>query len=143
MIARYCLRCGARLRRRLAFGHRRLVCPECGYVHFNDPKVAVGVLAQRRGRLLLVRRNHEPHVGGWSFPSGYVDAGEGLEAAALRETQEGTGLSVRLARPPGAGGAPPRAPPRGVWEARAPPPKSRWSIGRASSGSAKAGWCSS
>jgi ADP-ribose pyrophosphatase YjhB (NUDIX family) len=73
-----------------------MVCPECRYVHFNDPKVAVGILAQRRGRLLLVRRNHEPHTGEWSFPSGYVDVGEVLEEAAARETKEETGLDVRI-----------------------------------------------
>jgi len=96
LLARFCLQCGTPLRRRLAFGQRRLVCPNCGYVHFSDPKVAVGVLAQRRGRLLLVRRNHEPHPGEWSFPSGYVDAGEVLEEAAVRETKEETGLDVRI-----------------------------------------------
>jgi len=96
MRARFCPQCGAALRRRLAFGRRRPVCPQCGHVHFDDPKVAVGVLAERRGRLLLVRRNHEPHLGEWSFPSGYVDAGEALEEAAVRETKEETGLDVRL-----------------------------------------------
>jgi len=67
-------------------------------VHFDDPKVAAGVLAERRGQLLLVRRNHEPHVGEWSFPSGYIDAGEQLEAGAIRETKEETGLEVRIDR---------------------------------------------
>lgn len=75
-----------------------MACPECDYVHFDDPKVAVGILAERRGRLLLVRRNHEPHTGEWSFPSGYVDGGEKLEEAALRETKEETGLDVRITR---------------------------------------------
>ncbi len=98
MPARFCPQCGTPLRRRLAFGHRRHVCPQCSYVHFNDPKVAVGVVAQRRGRLLLVRRNHEPRLGEWSFPSGYVDAGEVLEEAAVRETKEETGLDVRIQR---------------------------------------------
>jgi len=95
---RFCSQCGAALRRRLAFGRRRPTCPACDYVHFDDPKVAVGVLAQRRGRLLLVRRNHEPHLGEWSFPSGFVDAGEQLEAGAVRETKEETGLEVRIER---------------------------------------------
>ena len=58
----------------------------------------MGVLAQRGGRLLLVRRNLEPHIGEWSFPSGYVDAGEVLEEAAARETKEETGLDVRIER---------------------------------------------
>ena len=98
MPARFCPQCSAPLRRRLAFGRRRQICPECGYIHFNDPKVAVGVVAQRRGRLLLVRRDHEPRLGEWSFPSGYVDAGEVLEEAAVRETKEETGLDVRIQR---------------------------------------------
>jgi ADP-ribose pyrophosphatase YjhB (NUDIX family) len=72
------------------------VCPSCSYVYFNDAKVAVGVVAERRGRLLLVRRNHEPRLGQWSFPSGYVDSGETLEDAAVRETLEETGLTVRI-----------------------------------------------
>jgi ADP-ribose pyrophosphatase YjhB (NUDIX family) len=96
--ARFCSQCGTPLRRRIAFGRARRVCPQCGYIHFDDPKVAVGVLAQRRGRLLLVRRNLEPHRGEWSFPSGYVDTGESLEQAALREAKEETGLDVRLER---------------------------------------------
>ena len=96
--AQFCPQCGTALRRRTAFGRRRLVCPQCGYVYFNEPKVAVGVLAERRGRLLLVRRNHEPHLGEWSFPSGYVDAGEVLEEAAVREAKEETGLDVRIER---------------------------------------------
>ena len=98
MPARFCPQCGTPLRRRIAFGRRRQVCPQCSYVHFNDPKVAVGVVAQRRGRLLLVRRDHEPRLGEWSFPSGFVDAGEVLEEAAVRETKEETGLDVRIQR---------------------------------------------
>ena len=82
----------------MAFGRRRLVCPECHYVHFDDPKVAVGVVAHRRGKLLLVRRNHEPHLGEWSFPSGYIDRGEVLEEGAVRETKEETGLDVKIER---------------------------------------------
>ena len=98
MAARFCSQCGSALRRRLRFGQKRRVCPECGHIHFDDPKVAVGVVAQRQGRILLVRRNLEPHLGEWSFPSGYVDAGEVLEEAAVRETKEETGLDVRIQR---------------------------------------------
>jgi ADP-ribose pyrophosphatase YjhB (NUDIX family) len=67
-------------------------------VHFDDPKVGVGVVAERHGRVLLVKRNHEPHMAEWSFPSGYLDRGEDPIAGAIRETKEETGLDVRVRR---------------------------------------------
>lgn len=97
-MAMYCVECGGRLEGREAFGRLRDVCPSCGHVHFEDPKVAVGVVCELEGKILLVRRNHDPMAGEWSFPSGYVDAGERLEDAAIREVLEETGVSVRLLR---------------------------------------------
>ena len=49
-----------------------------------------------------MRRDQDPHRGAWSFPSGFVDAGEGLEQAAIRETEEETGLDIRIQRQLGA-----------------------------------------
>jgi ADP-ribose pyrophosphatase YjhB (NUDIX family) len=97
-MAVYCIDCGNRLEPRLAFGQMRDVCPACDHVHFIDPKVAVGVVVEKDGGIVLGRRAHEPHLGRWSFPSGYVDAGEILEHAAIREVQEETGLVVNLER---------------------------------------------
>jgi ADP-ribose pyrophosphatase YjhB (NUDIX family) len=96
--AEYCVNCGSRLEGREAFGKQRLVCPNCGHVHFEDPKVAVGVVVEMEGGILLARRNHEPHIGRWSFPSGFVDAGEVLEVAAAREVREETGIDVAIDR---------------------------------------------
>jgi ADP-ribose pyrophosphatase YjhB (NUDIX family) len=96
--AAFCVSCGARLEGREAFGKERLVCPNCGHVHFEDPKVAVGVVVEMDGGILLARRNHEPQIGRWSFPSGFVDAGEVLEEAAAREVQEETGVEVAVDR---------------------------------------------
>jgi 8-oxo-dGTP diphosphatase len=98
MPAAFCVECGARLEPRQAFGRERLVCPKCGHVHFDDPKVAVGVVAERDGAILLTRRNHEPKLGAWSFPSGYVDAYEDVQQAAVRETWEETGIRIRIKR---------------------------------------------
>ncbi len=73
-------------------------CPACGYVRYENPKVATGVVAERGGRILLVRRNHEPMLGRWSFPSGFVDAGEVVAEAAAREVREEAGVEVRVER---------------------------------------------
>ncbi len=81
---------------REAFGRLRSVCSVCGHVHFDDPKVAVGVVATHDGRILLTRRNHEPKLGEWSFPAGFVDAGENVIAAAAREAWEETGIRVNV-----------------------------------------------
>ena len=99
---KFCSQCGTKLRTRAHAGRRRPACPACGLIAFDDPKVAVGVLATRRGKLVLVQRDQEPHRGLWSFLSGFVDAGEGLEEAAVRETKEETGLEVRIERQLGA-----------------------------------------
>ncbi len=95
-MARYCTECGSALELRDAFGKQRQVCPNCGHVHFEDPKVAVGVVVEMDGGIVLGRRNHEPKMGCWSFPSGFVDAGEVLEEAAAREVEEETGLKVSI-----------------------------------------------
>jgi ADP-ribose pyrophosphatase YjhB (NUDIX family) len=67
-------------------------------VFFLDPKVATGVVFPYDGGILLVQRAIQPAYGKWVFPGGYVDRGETLEAAALREVREESGLFVRLTR---------------------------------------------
>jgi 8-oxo-dGTP diphosphatase len=95
---RFCPRCGAPLESRTlkATEPPRLVCRACAFVFFLDPKVATGVVFPYQGGILLVQRAIEPQYGKWVFPGGYVDRGETLEAAALREVREESGLVVRL-----------------------------------------------
>ena len=96
---RFCPRCGGALERRVlkATEPERPVCRECGFVFYIDPKVAVGtIIRDADDRLVLVRRAIEPGYGKWVFPGGYVDRGEALTAAAVREAREECGLDVRL-----------------------------------------------
>jgi ADP-ribose pyrophosphatase YjhB (NUDIX family) len=95
-MANFCPECGALLEIREAFGKPRAVCVGCGRVHFDDPKVATGVVVEKDGGIVLGKRNHDPKMGSWSFPSGFVDAGEVVEDAARRECLEETGLEVRI-----------------------------------------------
>jgi ADP-ribose pyrophosphatase YjhB (NUDIX family) len=80
--------------RRFLFGEERATCPQCGWIHFQDPKVAAGVLLEQDGRILLVRRSLDPEMGKWSFPAGFVNAFEDPARAAERECLEETGLRV-------------------------------------------------
>lgn len=96
---RFCPACGGPLAARsLKLGDpERLVCGRCGFVFYLDPKVAVGtIIRDQEGRVVLVRRAIEPGYGLWTFPGGYVDRGEPLEAAARREALEECGLEVHL-----------------------------------------------
>lgn len=93
---KFCLRCGHALEWRDIYGAMRPVCTSCGRVHFFDPKVAVGLLIEQAGRLLLVRRSMNPEMGKWSIPAGFMDRGEDPMRAAERECREETGLEVRV-----------------------------------------------
>lgn len=97
---RFCPRCGHPLDSRVlrAGEPPRLVCGACAFVFFLDPKVAAGVVFSYDGGVLLVQRAIHPSYGKWVFPGGYVDRGETLESAALREVREESGLVVRLTR---------------------------------------------
>jgi ADP-ribose pyrophosphatase YjhB (NUDIX family) len=97
----FCPLCGADLELRSvkATEPDRLVCIRCGFIFYQDPKVAVGtIITDDRGDILLVRRAIEPGYGKWVFPGGFVDLGEEVHAAAVREAREEAGLEVRLGR---------------------------------------------
>ncbi len=74
----------------------RRMCAVCGFVAYVNPKVAAGTVPVQGGKIALIRRGIEPALGKWSFPCGYVEHDETVEAGAVRETREESGLSVTL-----------------------------------------------
>jgi ADP-ribose pyrophosphatase YjhB (NUDIX family) len=92
----YCLVCGTPLEGRHHEDRERPTCPSCGFIHYLDPKVAVAVVLGDETGVLLGRRCIDPGSGLWSFPAGYVNRGEVLEEAAVREVLEELGLAITL-----------------------------------------------
>jgi ADP-ribose pyrophosphatase YjhB (NUDIX family) len=99
---RFCPVCGTALAARVlkVTEPKRLVCTNasCGFVFYLDPKIAVGTVIRFGEGIVLVRRAIEPGYGKWVFPGGYVDRGEEITLAAIREAREESGLDVRIDR---------------------------------------------
>jgi len=72
------------------------VCTRCGAIFFADPKVVVAVVAEMGGKIVMIRRDNEPGRGKWTIPGGFVDRGEVVEEAAVREFLEETGLKTEV-----------------------------------------------
>jgi ADP-ribose pyrophosphatase YjhB (NUDIX family) len=96
---RYCAQCGAALERRAADEAPTQVCGACGAVVYGNPlPVAASVVLNEAREVLLVKRRRAPHKGEWCLPTGFAELEETIEAAALRELAEETGVRGRVVR---------------------------------------------
>lgn len=86
----FCTQCGAALSVLVPDGDNRPrhVCTECGFIHYQNPKIVTGVLAEWEGRVLLCRRAIEPRYGLWTVPAGFMENGESAHEGAAREAIE-------------------------------------------------------
>ncbi|MFO1482812.1 MAG: NUDIX domain-containing protein [Verrucomicrobiaceae bacterium] len=90
---KFCSDCGAN--DWIVRGEREFVCDVCGHRHFITPIPAAGALIlDAQGRLLIIRRAHEPGLGKLGLPGGVIEPEESGEMAAARETFEETGIEV-------------------------------------------------
>jgi 8-oxo-dGTP diphosphatase len=76
----------------------------------ETPKLVVDVVIPAEGRVVLIRRRSDPFAGQWALPGGFVEVGETVEEAAIREAAEETGLAVEVARLVGVYSEPARDP---------------------------------
>jgi len=93
---KYCPVCASPLVEKYIFDALRFTCSECGFIYFLNPKLVTVVVIYYEGKILLGRRNINPGKGKWSFFSGYVNRGESVEDAAIREVKEETNLNIQL-----------------------------------------------
>jgi ADP-ribose pyrophosphatase YjhB (NUDIX family) len=94
----FCSNCGAPVEHRIPPGDTlpRAVCGACNTIHYENPKMIVGCVAEWDGSILLCRRAIEPRYGLWTVPAGFLENGETTAAGALRETLEEANARVEI-----------------------------------------------
>jgi ADP-ribose pyrophosphatase YjhB (NUDIX family) len=94
----FCNQCGAKVDFRIPPGDLlpRYVCDACGTIHYQNPRLVVGCVPEREGRILLCRRAIEPRRGFWTVPAGFMENGETLQQAAARESKEEALAAVEI-----------------------------------------------
>ncbi|MBK7813636.1 MAG: NUDIX hydrolase [Rhodocyclaceae bacterium] len=94
----YCRMCGSRLEWAEVDGRRRERCSCCGAVAYRNPAPVCLAMVEHRNGLVMIRRRVDPLAGYWAPPGGYVECGESLSDAVVREVAEECGLVVAVDR---------------------------------------------
>jgi len=100
-VIRYCTCCGNSISVLTPPGDTlpRKVCTSCGHIHYENPRLVVGCIAEWQEKILLCRRAIEPQKGYWTLPAGFMENGETTLQGAQRETVEEAGASIRIDAP--------------------------------------------
>ena len=95
---KYCSSCGQQVSKRIPSddSHERWVCDACATVHYQNPKIVVGCVPEKDGRILLCKRAIEPRYGYWTVPAGFMELGESQAQGAARETLEEACAEVEI-----------------------------------------------
>lgn len=95
----YCSNCGSNKLNLETIGPDpipRIICKNCGTIHYQNPRIIVGCLATFGDQILLCRRSIEPQKGLWNLPAGFLECNEKAEDGAIRETLEESGAEVDI-----------------------------------------------
>jgi len=94
----YCSSCGGSISQKVPTNdtRERAICDDCGTIHYQNPIIVVGCVAERDGKVLLCRRAIEPRYGFWTVPAGFMELGESLAEGAARETLEEACADVKI-----------------------------------------------
>jgi len=95
---KFCSNCGSAVALKIPAGDSlpRHVCDSCGTIHYQNPKMIVGCIAEWESRILLCRRAIEPRLGLWTVPAGFMENGETTAQGAARETLEEANARVEV-----------------------------------------------
>jgi ADP-ribose pyrophosphatase YjhB (NUDIX family) len=95
---KFCSECGSPVVLRIPDGDHlpRYICPVCGAIHYQNPKMVVGCIPEWENKVLLCRRAIEPKYGLWTLPAGFMENGETTLEGAARETWEEAGARLEI-----------------------------------------------
>jgi ADP-ribose pyrophosphatase YjhB (NUDIX family) len=95
---KFCSNCGSAVALKIPAGDTLLrhVCDACGTIHYQNPKMIVGCIAEWESRILLCRRAIEPRHGLWTVPAGFMENDETTAQGAVRETLEEANARVEI-----------------------------------------------
>lgn len=74
----------------------RQVCDTCGFIDYVNPKIVAGSVVTKDGKFLLCKRAIAPRIGYWTLPAGFMEEGESVEEAALREALEEANATLEI-----------------------------------------------
>ena len=92
----FCGQCATPMSPAMINGKERPRCPACGFVLWRNPAPVGMALIEHDGELVLIRRREAPLAGFWAPPAGYVECGESVPDAVMREAEEECGLRIEL-----------------------------------------------
>jgi len=94
---KYCSSCGETVVQKIPEGdnRERYVCPSCDTVHYQNPRIIAGCIAEHDNKILLCKRAIEPRYGLWTLPAGFMENGETTLQAAARETYEEANAKIQ------------------------------------------------
>jgi ADP-ribose pyrophosphatase YjhB (NUDIX family) len=95
---KFCSDCGAPVTLKIPPGDSlpRHVCDSCNAIHYQNPRMVVGCIAEWEDRILLCRRAIEPRHGMWTVPAGFMENAETMDQGAVRETLEEANARVEI-----------------------------------------------
>lgn len=97
----FCTQCGASVSSLIPPGDNlpRAVCTACSHIHYENPRMIVGCIAEFENKILLCRRAIDPQYGFWTLPAGFMENGETTAQGAAREAKEEACAEIELDAP--------------------------------------------
>ncbi len=95
---KFCPMCKTELKKKIDEGFKRLTCPKCDFVYYNNsrPTASAVIIDNNKNKVLLCRRNIEPCKNFWDVPGGFLEGGEHPKVGVKREIKEELGIEIEI-----------------------------------------------